>query len=370
MTIETEPTPAQKKRRKRSNPVADAIAEVEMGPDPSPPVARPKRRKKADSVDFGGGDGTGQPADPEKTAGKRSRYSLSTVSGAGIFLADISTLKPWPNNARLHSESQVELIAKSIRDGGFNDPVEVDEHRVILAGHGRVMAAKLIGLKEVPCIQHTHLTQAQKRRYVLRANQSALNATWDEELLVQELRDMLDDDLAVRDLGFDDDMLKKALAETLELPPDLETDDGTDTTALSTEEGTAPPEDYEVANQEHRELTGEDLAPVPDAEKPRYHQLPPEDATRAIRASEERIPVAWLMNREEHDKLEEYKVLVGARTDRQALRHALGWEPIIITTEGNNAKVTNTKLEGIPDGDSDGAGAVEGAGGGDPQGGG
>jgi DNA modification methylase len=123
----------------------------------------------------------------------------------GMSMADIesiavSTLKPWPRNARTHSKKQVRQIADSILQFGFTCPVLIDHDNMILAGHGRVEAAKLLGMHKVPCIRLSQLTQEQKRAYVLADNKLTLNAGWDEELLAKELKELLAIDLDF-DLG-------------------------------------------------------------------------------------------------------------------------------------------------------------------------
>ena len=111
-----------------------------------------------------------------------------------------TTLTPWARNARTHSTKQIRQIAASIRQFGFTTPVLIDEAETILAGHGRVAAARLLGLTTVPCLQLTHLSEAQKRAYVLADNKLALNAGWDEDLLAAELGTLLATDLDL-DLG-------------------------------------------------------------------------------------------------------------------------------------------------------------------------
>ena len=110
------------------------------------------------------------------------------------------TLKPAPGNARTHSKKQVRQIADSIRTFGFTNPVLIDESKMILAGHGRVSAAKLLGLETVPCRPISTMSAAQKRAYILADNKLALNAGWDEELLAIELQGLLETELDF-DLG-------------------------------------------------------------------------------------------------------------------------------------------------------------------------
>lgn len=104
-------------------------------------------------------------------------------------------LRPWAKNARTHSKKQIRQIADSIKTFGFTNPVLIDADHTILAGHGRVDAARLIGMDKVPCVRLEHMTPEQKRAYVLADNKLALNAGWDDELLADELKALLDIDL-------------------------------------------------------------------------------------------------------------------------------------------------------------------------------
>ena len=109
---------------------------------------------------------------------------------------DISQLIPNARNARTHSQEQILQLRASLREFGFVNPVIVDKDLNIIAGHGRVLAAKAEGVTEVPCVFVEHLTAAQKRAYILADNKLALNAGWDEELLTLEFSEL-------KDLGFD-----------------------------------------------------------------------------------------------------------------------------------------------------------------------
>ena len=102
----------------------------------------------------------------------------------------IETLIPYANNARTHSEAQVAQIAASIREFGFNNPVLIDEQSSIIAGHGRVLAARKLELDAVPCIRLNHLSDTQRRAYIIADNKIAMNAGWDEELLALELTEL------------------------------------------------------------------------------------------------------------------------------------------------------------------------------------
>lgn len=107
----------------------------------------------------------------------------------------IRDLKPWSRNARTHSKKQVRQIADSIETFGFTNPVLTDERRTILAGHGRVEGAKLLGMSEVPCLRLDYMSEDEKRAYVLADNKLALNAGWDEDLLAAELGVLMSADL-------------------------------------------------------------------------------------------------------------------------------------------------------------------------------
>lgn len=104
-------------------------------------------------------------------------------------------LKPWARNARTHSRKQLRQIADSIRTFGFTNPVLIDEKDRVLAGHGRVAAAKMLGIENVPCRRIASMSEAQKRAYVLADNKLALTAGWDEEILAIELQGLLEIDL-------------------------------------------------------------------------------------------------------------------------------------------------------------------------------
>ena len=111
-------------------------------------------------------------------------------------LVDINRLIPYVNNARTHSPEQITKLRSSLREFGFINPVIIDKDFNVLAGHGRLMAAKAEGITEVPCVFAEHLTEAQKKAYIINDNRSALDAGWDDELLKVEME-------ALQDMGFD-----------------------------------------------------------------------------------------------------------------------------------------------------------------------
>jgi len=111
-------------------------------------------------------------------------------------------LKPYAGNARTHSKKQIRQIAQSIERFGFTNPVLIDEANGIMAGHGRVLAAQAIGLTEVPCLRLAHLSETEKRAYILADNKLALNAGWDQELLAIELQGLIEANYSVEVTGF------------------------------------------------------------------------------------------------------------------------------------------------------------------------
>ena len=132
-----------------------------------------------------------------------SQLRARTASHAtAIEPVPVGSLRPHPGNARTHSKKQIRQIAESIRQFGFTNPVLIDEHGGIIAGHGRVEAAKLLGLDCVPTVCLAHLNPAQRRAYVLADNKLALNAGWDHELLAIELQGLIDVDFDVEVTGF------------------------------------------------------------------------------------------------------------------------------------------------------------------------
>jgi ParB-like nuclease family protein len=120
---------------------------------------------------------------------------LGTPMPAQIQMLDVARLRAWPKNARTHSKKQIRQIAESIERFGFTNPVLVDAENLVLAGHGRIAAAKLLGMDEVPCIRIETMTAEEKRAYVIADNKLTLNAGWDEDLLAEELKALSELDL-------------------------------------------------------------------------------------------------------------------------------------------------------------------------------
>ena len=136
-------------------------------------------------------------------------------------LVDVDQLIPYINNARTHSAAQVTKLASAIKEFGFINPVITDGENGILAGHGRLMAAKQLGIQKVPCISAAHLTEAQKKAYILADNRLSLDAGWDEELLKIEIESLQADGFDIAFTGFDE----KELAELFASDNEAEEDD-------------------------------------------------------------------------------------------------------------------------------------------------
>jgi len=126
---------------------------------------------------------------------------------------ETGSLIPYINNSRTHSDEQVMQVASSIKEFGFTNPILIDGEGGIIAGHGRLMAAKKLGLNEVPCIRLGHLTEAQRKAYVIADNQLALNSGWDLDVLKVEMERLEELDFDIDLLGFDDDFLSSLLIE-------------------------------------------------------------------------------------------------------------------------------------------------------------
>ena len=134
----------------------------------------------------------------------------------------VSDLIPYANNSRTHSDEQINQVASSIKEFGFTNPVLIDQDGGIIAGHGRVLAAKKLKLTEVPCIELQGLTDAQKKAYVIADNQLALNSGWNLDLLKLEIEGLTEVDFDIDLLGFEDDFLNGLLDED---PPEGLTDE-------------------------------------------------------------------------------------------------------------------------------------------------
>ena len=145
---------------------------------------------------------------------------LTITMAKRIELWPLDRLKPYDRNARTHSAEQVAQIAASIVEFGFTNPILVDSNDGIIAGHGRLSAAQELGLKTVPVVVLDHLSERQRKAYILADNQLALNAGWDTDLLRGELQDLAEQDFDLSLIGFSDDELADLLPEIEELAPE------------------------------------------------------------------------------------------------------------------------------------------------------
>ena len=140
----------------------------------------------------------------------------SKAQDLSIEYKRVDDLIPYVNNSRTHSDEQVTQVAASIKEFGFTNPILIDEHNGIIAGHGRLMAAKKLNLEQVPTITLVGLSDSQRKAYVIADNKLALNAGWDLELLKIEIDEL-------KDLDFDIDLLGFSADELADLIPEIET---------------------------------------------------------------------------------------------------------------------------------------------------
>jgi DNA modification methylase len=168
-------------------------------------------------------------------------------------LVDIDKLVPYSRNARTHSPEQILQLRASIREFGFVNPVLIDDNFNVLAGHGRIMAARSEGIKEVPCVFVSHLTEAQKRAYILADNKIALNAGWDMEMLRVELEELRDLDFDLELTGFDETEITELFDDTDSKEVE---DDGFDLTAALEEAAFVMPGDVWTLGR-HRLICGD-----------------------------------------------------------------------------------------------------------------
>lgn len=140
-----------------------------------------------------------------------------------IIQRNVLELIPYVNNSRTHSDEQVIQIASSIKEFGFTNPILTDGENGIIAGHGRLMAAKKLGLKEVPTIELSHLSEAQKKAYIIADNKLALNSGWDDAMLAIEFAELeaLDFDLELTGFSLEE----IAAFEVEEIPEGLTDED-------------------------------------------------------------------------------------------------------------------------------------------------
>src|SRR2546430_6431623 len=162
----------------------------------------------------------------DATNARRTASALSVLAAGmrhfspAIEHVSVQSLKPYPGNARRHSRAQIKQIAASIERFGFNNPALIADDGEIVAGHGRVAAAKLLGIETVPAVRLSHLTEVERRAYVIADNKLALNAGWDRELLAIELQGLVDLDFEIELTGFSLAEVDIVLDEARESAPD------------------------------------------------------------------------------------------------------------------------------------------------------
>ena len=132
--------------------------------------------------------------------------SYPVVSPDDIKQSRIIDLTLYKGNPRVHSEIQIERLVNSLREFGFTNPVLVDDTGNVIAGHGRIAAAKKIGLESVPTITLSHLSEEQRKAYIIADNQLALNSSWDDDILKHELEALMENGFDLSVLGWGDDV--------------------------------------------------------------------------------------------------------------------------------------------------------------------
>jgi len=176
------------------------VARLKEGPLPS--LANGSRARKIQST---------MKRTDQKKGETISNDPCALLKAPRLEMLPTDTLIPYARNSRSHSPEQVAQIAGSIREFGFTNPVLIDAENGIIAGHCRVLAAQKLGRDEVPCIRLDHLTETQKRAYIIADNKLALNAGWDEAMLGLELSDLREMDFNLDLTGFDADEVEAAL---------------------------------------------------------------------------------------------------------------------------------------------------------------
>ena len=144
---------------------------------------------------------------------------MNITKAKNIELLALDALTPYDKNARLHTRSQIEKIAKSIAAFGFNNPILIDSDQGIIAGHGRLEAAKFLGLESVPVIRLDHLSDKERRAYILADNRLADLSQWDEELLGQEVAALQEAALDLDAMGWTEDELEALVAGLDDIEP-------------------------------------------------------------------------------------------------------------------------------------------------------
>ena len=130
-----------------------------------------------------------------------------------VVYRNVSELIPYARNARTHSDEQIERIANSIKEFGWTNPILIDGENGIIAGHGRILAARKLGIEKVPTIELSGLTEAQKRAYIIADNRLALDAGWDEEMLKLEFAELEKEGFELSKTGFSDEEINEMMTD-------------------------------------------------------------------------------------------------------------------------------------------------------------
>src|SRR5258708_22365034 len=173
-------------------------------------IGAPEEMKALSGTRPGGPHGLAQPLFTER---KHSTIMNTPKIVSQIELWSLDRLIPYANNPLTHSDEQVLQICVSIQENGMVNPILVDKSGNVIAGHGRILAAQLLGLTELPVIVLEHLTEAQARKLRIADNKIARNSRWDEEKLCAELAALLEEQIDLTSLGFSELELKRVLAE-------------------------------------------------------------------------------------------------------------------------------------------------------------
>ena len=130
-----------------------------------------------------------------------------------VVYRQVADLIPYARNARTHSDEQVTRIANSIKEFGWTNPILIDGENGIIAGHGRILAARKLGIEKVPTIELSGLTEAQKRAYIIADNRLALDAGWDEDILKLEFAELEKEGFELSKTGFSDEEIREMMAD-------------------------------------------------------------------------------------------------------------------------------------------------------------
>lgn len=168
----------------------------------------------------------------------------------------VDELVPYAKNARKHSGAQIEQVVASIKEFGFTNPVLIDENNILIAGHGRTQAAKIAGLSEIPVIRLSGLSEPQRKALRIADNQIPLNASWDMDLLMEEVQDLNLAEFDLELMGFDENMLE-TLLYTDDEDPDLDDSAGKSNTGTDVKYLSIGKEKVPISEEEETRLINE-----------------------------------------------------------------------------------------------------------------